>query len=154
VAFAIAALERKSKAEPVAWAYVNLDSECEQIEWGQVFDDPHVMPLYASPQKEALTAELGNGAVHPPRQDGSGSSRDFPASQVRDIPEGWVMAPKRIPQRIYNDMLAAQHNTLLKWGRASFELNLPITAQTASRALEAALTVLYAASPPAPESKS
>ena len=121
---AIAALEREAKAEPVAWAYVNPDGECEQIEWGPVFDDPHVTPLYASPP---------------------------PPAQVRDIPEGWVMVPERIPHRIYNDMLAAQHNTLLKWGRTSFELNLPITAQTASRALDAALTVLYAASPPAPE---
>ena len=118
------ALEREAKAEPVAWAYVNPDGECEQIEWGPVFDDPHVTPLYASPP---------------------------PPAQVRDIPEGWVMVPERIPHRIYNDMLAAQHNTLLKWGRTSFELNLPITAQTASRALDAALTVLYAASPPAPE---
>ena len=103
-------------------------------------------------EKEALTPVLtSDGSHHPPRQDGSGSSRDFPASQVRDIPEGWVMVPKPIPYLIYNDMLAAQHNTLLRWGRTSFELNLPITAQTASRALEAALAVLYAASPPAPE---
>jgi hypothetical protein len=43
------ALEREAKAEPVAWAYVNPDGECEQIEWGPVFDDPHVTPLYASP---------------------------------------------------------------------------------------------------------
>ena len=35
--------------EPVAWAYVNPDGECEQIEWGRVYDDPHVIPLYASP---------------------------------------------------------------------------------------------------------
>ena len=43
------ALEREAKAEPVAWAYVNPDGECEQIEWGPVHNDPHVTPLYASP---------------------------------------------------------------------------------------------------------
>jgi hypothetical protein len=46
---AIAALEREAKAEPVAWAYVNLDGECEEIQWGPVFEDPDVTPLYASP---------------------------------------------------------------------------------------------------------
>ena len=44
-----AARWREAKAEPVAWAYVNPDGECEQIEWGPVFDDPHVTPLYALP---------------------------------------------------------------------------------------------------------
>ena len=48
---AILALVRAhmTSAEPVAWAYVNPDGECEQIEWGPVFDDPYVTPLYASP---------------------------------------------------------------------------------------------------------
>jgi hypothetical protein len=46
---AITALEREAKAEPVAWAYVNSDGECEEIEWGPVFEDPDVTPLYASP---------------------------------------------------------------------------------------------------------
>ena len=51
----VAALEaeatrwREAKADPVAWAYVNPDGECEQIEWGPVPDDPHVTPLYAPP---------------------------------------------------------------------------------------------------------
>ena len=62
MSLAVAALEREAKAEPVAWAYVNPDGECEQIEWGPVLDDPHVTPLYASPP---------------------------PPAQVRDIPEGW-----------------------------------------------------------------
>ena len=49
------ALEREAKAEPVAWAYVNPDGECEQIEWGPVFDDPHVTPLYALPPAPETT---------------------------------------------------------------------------------------------------
>jgi hypothetical protein len=57
-----AARWREAKAEPVAWAYINPDGECEQIAWGPVYDDPHVTPLYASP---------------------------LPPAQVRDIPEGW-----------------------------------------------------------------
>ena len=44
----------------VAWAYVNTDGECEQIEWGEPFDDPSVTKLY----------------LHP---------ADLPA-----LPEGWV----------------------------------------------------------------
>jgi len=41
------------KAEPVAWMYVNADGECEQIEYGEVLDDPSVTPLYtAPPQRE------------------------------------------------------------------------------------------------------
>ena len=35
--------------EPVAWMYVNEDGECEQIEYGEVFDDPYVTPLYTAP---------------------------------------------------------------------------------------------------------
>ena len=40
-----------AQQEPVAWMYVNEDGECEQIEYGPVFDDPGVTPLYASPPK-------------------------------------------------------------------------------------------------------
>lgn len=35
--------------EPVAWMYVNDDGECEQIEYGKSFDDPHITNLYTSP---------------------------------------------------------------------------------------------------------
>jgi hypothetical protein len=35
--------------EPVAWMYVNKDGECEQIEYGEPFDDPSVTPLYTKP---------------------------------------------------------------------------------------------------------
>ena len=39
--------------EPVAWMYVNTDGECEQIEYGEPFDDPSVTPLYAAlPQRK------------------------------------------------------------------------------------------------------
>ena len=37
------------KQEPVAWMYVNSDGECEQIEYGEPFDDPSVTPLYTAP---------------------------------------------------------------------------------------------------------
>ena len=43
----------ETEQEPVAWMYVNEDGECEQIEYGPVFDDPGVTPLYtAPPQRE------------------------------------------------------------------------------------------------------
>jgi len=50
---AIAALRQalETEQEPVAWMFVNEDGECEQIEYGPVFDDPGVTPLYASPPK-------------------------------------------------------------------------------------------------------
>jgi len=45
------ALEEAKKQKPVGWMYVNEDGECEQIEYGLVFDDPGVRPLYISPQQ-------------------------------------------------------------------------------------------------------
>lgn len=42
--------------EPVAWAYVNSDGECEQIEYETPPDDPSITPLYAAPpQRQPLT---------------------------------------------------------------------------------------------------
>jgi hypothetical protein len=35
--------------KPVAWAYVNEDGECEQIEYGEPFNDPDVTLLYTTP---------------------------------------------------------------------------------------------------------
>ena len=35
---------------PVGWCYVNTDGECEQIDYGPVFDDPSAEPLYALPE--------------------------------------------------------------------------------------------------------
>ena len=40
-----------AKQKPVAWMYVNDDGECEQIEYGEPFDDPSVTPLYTTPPK-------------------------------------------------------------------------------------------------------
>ena len=54
------AIEQAEKRKPVAWMYVNFDDECEQIEYGEPFDDPSVTPLYAAPparQWVGLTAE-------------------------------------------------------------------------------------------------
>ena len=42
------AIEQAEKRKPVAWMYVNFDDECEQIEYGEPFDDPSVTPLYAA----------------------------------------------------------------------------------------------------------
>jgi len=39
----------ENKLEPVAWMFVNPDGECEQIEYGEPFDDPSVTPLYTTP---------------------------------------------------------------------------------------------------------
>ena len=56
----------KREHEPVAWMFVNEDGECEQIEYGPVFDDPGVTPLYAAPPKRewvGLTDEEVNELV-------------------------------------------------------------------------------------------
>jgi len=39
----------KPEQEPVAWMYVNTDGECEQIEYGEPYRDPSVIPLYITP---------------------------------------------------------------------------------------------------------
>jgi len=39
----------QTKQKPVAWMYVNTDGECEQIEYGEPFDDPSTTPLYTHP---------------------------------------------------------------------------------------------------------
>jgi hypothetical protein len=31
----------------VAWVYVNDEGECEQIDYGESWDDPDVQPLYS-----------------------------------------------------------------------------------------------------------
>ena len=52
------AIERAEQAQPVAWMYVNTDGECEQIEYGEPFDDPSVTPLYTfPPPRQPLTDE-------------------------------------------------------------------------------------------------
>jgi hypothetical protein len=70
---AIAVLRQalETEQEPVAWMFVNEDGECEQIEYGPVFDDPGVTPLYAAPPKRewvGLTAyeiqEIHSGNQH------------------------------------------------------------------------------------------
>ena len=72
---AITALRQalEEKQEPVAWMFVNEDGECEQIEYGPVFDDPGVTPLYAAPPKRDLTCVCGavwdgEQMVHAPRK--------------------------------------------------------------------------------------
>ena len=67
------AVAKTEKQEPVAWMFVNEDGECEQIEYGPVFDDPGVTPLYAAPPKRDLTCVCGavwdgEQMVHAPRK--------------------------------------------------------------------------------------
>jgi hypothetical protein len=41
------------KQEPVAWMYVNVDGECEQIEYGACdYDDPSITFLYTAPPRK------------------------------------------------------------------------------------------------------
>lgn len=60
--------------EPVAWMYVNTDGECEQIEYGEPFDDPSTTPLYTHPPQRteqephiAINAQVV-GYVEPQRK--------------------------------------------------------------------------------------
>ena len=60
-------VEQAEKQKPVAWMYVNFDDECEQIEYGEPFDDPSVTPLYAAPHDRewvGLTDEEVDQAHH------------------------------------------------------------------------------------------
>ena len=79
---AISALEREAKAEPVAWLLRFGENgqyrSVRIVHPGATYADQELTPLYASPPKEALTAGVVSGCKHPPRQDGSGSSRDIP----------------------------------------------------------------------------
>ncbi len=56
---ALAALaEPPAKPEPVAWMYVNLEGECEQIEYGTPsIDDDSITLLYAAPPKPPAKRE-------------------------------------------------------------------------------------------------
>ena len=47
----VARLGQEIEQESVAWMYVNMDGECEQIEYGNPIDDPSVTPLYTKPPK-------------------------------------------------------------------------------------------------------
>lgn len=51
VAIALRQALAQPEQEPVAWMYVNEDDECEQIEYGKLFDDPYVTLLYIAPPK-------------------------------------------------------------------------------------------------------
>lgn len=64
---AIAALRAalaEPEQEPVAWMYVNMDGECEQIEYLEnepMPDDPSITPLYTAPtpRKPLTDEEIG-----------------------------------------------------------------------------------------------
>jgi hypothetical protein len=43
--------------KPVAWAYVNPDGECEQIEWGSPPEDPDITLLYLHPPRKRLAGD-------------------------------------------------------------------------------------------------
>ena len=47
------------RPEPVAWMYVNLEGECEQIEYGtEAIDDDSITPLYAAPPTAAPSEDI------------------------------------------------------------------------------------------------
>lgn len=54
-------IEQAEKKKPVAWMYVNVDGECEQIEYGACdYDDPSITFLYTAPPRKpwvGLTSE-------------------------------------------------------------------------------------------------
>ena len=77
------------KQEPVAWMFVNEDGECEQNEYGPVFDDPGVTPLYAAPPKRDLTCVCGavwdgEQMVHAPRKREWVGLTDEEISEIED----------------------------------------------------------------------
>ena len=114
VSLAIAALEREAKAEPVARKPFTLNDE----EWARFMDAIN----NPSPPTQALIDLMAKAS--PPQ--------DPPASQVRDIPEGWVMVPRKPTKEMLE---------------AAFEELVPaFDAMAAFRAM-------LAASPPAPESE-
>jgi len=60
---------QQTEQEPVAWMFVNEDGECEQIEYGPVFDDPGVTPLYTAPPKREWVGLHGSEVPDPYRYD-------------------------------------------------------------------------------------
>jgi len=59
----------ETEQEPVAWMFVNEDGECEQIEYGPVFDDPGVTPLYTAPPKREWVGLHGSEVPDPYKYD-------------------------------------------------------------------------------------
>ncbi len=59
----------ETEQEPVAWMFVNEDGECEQIEYGPVFDDPGVTPLYTAPPKREWVGLHGSEVPEPYKYD-------------------------------------------------------------------------------------
>jgi len=60
---------QQTEQEPVAWMFVNEDGECEQIEYGPVFDDPGVTPLYTAPPKREWVGLHGSEVPEPYKYD-------------------------------------------------------------------------------------
>ena len=78
---------QQTEQEPVAWMFVNEDGECEQIEYGPVFDDPGVTPLYTAPPKREWVGLTGDD-IHD-----AFCHAEYDASQDwNDDPEGWCKA--------------------------------------------------------------
>jgi hypothetical protein len=59
----------ETEQEPVAWMFVNEDGECEQIEYGPVFDDSGVTPLYTAPPKREWVGLHGSEVPDPYKYD-------------------------------------------------------------------------------------
>ncbi len=141
MSLAVAALEREAKAEPVAWNIVQHDGhewitvKPEYVEVALQNKGWIAQPLYSSP---------------PP---------DRPASQVRDIPEGWVMVPVEPTE----EMLKACETALTAWRKTldpdeammrSYRPNHQRRFIASASPKEKAIIryrAMLAASPPAPE---
>ena len=77
--------QQQTEQEPVAWMYVNDDGECEQIEYGPVFDDPGVTPLYNAPPKKEWVG-LTDQEIH--EIDGYGSCARLTTLQIVETLKG------------------------------------------------------------------
>jgi hypothetical protein len=81
--------EPPAKPEPVAWMYVNLEGECEQIEYGTPsIDDDSITLLYAAPpaaKPEPATDEQVAEAYKASEND---------ESYWLDYPDGWRAAER------------------------------------------------------------
>jgi len=94
--------------EPVAWMYVNTDGECEQIEYGEPFDDPSTTPLYTTaPQRteqEPVQEIVPEGVITAIRNEGLTLVKDLRGYRLMRL--GKVEAQATPPQRTEQEPVA------------------------------------------------
>ena len=100
--------------EPVAWMYVNSDGECEQIEYGEPFDDPSVTPLYTAPpqRKECLRC----GEINPAEIHTCTPQRDFRFSTTEEANQTIPMTKEQSKLTDDEKQFAHAFITLIKAG--------------------------------------